>query len=106
MCIKQLDFRGPETVVEYQVYEGSYENEEANTPIEYCNLGPILEPFRFPIGEQSFQINFDLRINLGRTNEYETVLVDCEPNSDYQQIFQSQFMLWLTDKHYCEVVSK
>ena len=69
--------------------------------VEYCSLGSILDPFTFPIGEHSFKIDFDLRINLGRTDEYEAVLVDCEPKSDfpsdYPLIFQSHFMLRFTN---------
>ena len=69
---------------------------EKEIPIEYCSLGSLFDPFIFPIGEQSFKINFDLRINLGRTNEYETVLVDCDSNSDHPLVFESQFMLRFT----------
>ena len=71
--------------------------------VEYCSLGSVLDPFTFPIGEHSFKINFDLRINLGRTDEYETVLVDCEPNLDYPLVFESQFMLRFTNIHILEV---
>ena len=70
------------------------------------SLGPVFEPLRFPIGEQSFKIDFDLRINLGSTNEYETVLVDCEPNSDGPWIFGSQIMLRFTNIHLPEVSFK
>ena len=77
------EIEGPET-----------ESLEGEVPIEYCNLGPIFEPFRFSLGEQSFKIDFDLRINLGRTNALNTVLVDCE-SPDYHMIFESQFMLRL-----------
>ena len=72
------------------------EASEVEIPIEYCSLGSLFDPFIFPIGKQSFKINFDLRINLGRTNDYETVLVDCDPYSDHL-VFESEFMLRFTN---------
>ena len=77
--------------------------QESNQAPQYCSLGSILDPFIFPIGEHSFKIDFDLRINLGRTHEFEAVLVDCEPKSDYPSdyplIFESHFMLRFTNLH-------
>ena len=72
------------------------EASEVEIPIEYCSLGSLFDPFIFPIGKQSFKINFDLRINLGRTNDYETVLVDCDSYSDHL-VFESEFMLRFTN---------
>lgn len=83
-----------------QVPQNSNQAPQQNKPIEYCQLGSLFEPLIFPIGNQSFKIDFDLRINLGRTHEYETVLVDCEPKldypSDYPLIFESGLMLRFT----------
>ena len=94
------------TVVEGPPEELDIEEEE-KTPIEYCNLGSIFEPLIFPNGEQSFKIEFDLRINLGRPNVYETVLVDCEQrDSGYPLVFRSQFMLRFTNLYKCEFNSK
>ena len=80
--------------------------QESNQAPQYCSLGSILDPFTFPIGEHNFKIDFDLRINLGRTHEYEAVLVDCEPNSDYPLVFESQFMLRFTNIYILEISFK
>ena len=58
---------------------------------------PNNRKLRLPIGEQSFKIQFDSRIHLGRIKQYETVIVDCEPNFDYRWVLQSQFMLRLSN---------
>ena len=66
-------------------------------PIEDFNLESSRDPFVFRIGEEDFKIQFDLRIDYGKSSNLKIVTVDCEPNLVYHSIFRSELLSRFTN---------
>ena len=65
--------------------------------IEDFKLESSREPFEFRIGEEDFKIQFDLRIDYGKSSNLKIVTVDCEPNLVYHSIFRSELLSRFTN---------
>ena len=85
------------TIEEHQPPKSTQASSDEETFAENCNSSPSIHSFHFPLGEESFKIEFDLRIHHGNINGYKIVRVDCKSvNPTFNRIFASDLLLGFT----------